>query len=196
MEGSAACSGCVWRGPPNGPTVTPPQTAHAVNPEEVIPAAHGQEDQNATALMPRLSTRKQNYRLPPAIILTGPEPIHSTSESPITYPAFSPFADDKGSGGRSSADGQSTAVQRDGIDFDDSGAPRAVVQDSSTSPVADPTHRLGVDTRKPSASPQTVEKASQPRSSVDMHYRLEQDLAELASRSHSADLDGPAEAST
>jgi hypothetical protein len=87
-------------------------------------------------------------------------------------------------------------MQRDGIDFDDSGATRAVVQDNSASPVADPTHRLGVDIREPSASPQTAEKASQPRSSVDMHYRLEQDLAELASRSHSADLDGPAEAST
>ena len=196
MEGSPACSGCVWRGPPNGPIVTPPQTAHAVNPHEVIPAAPDQEYQNSPALMPRLSTREQNHRLPPAITVTGPEPINNTSESPITYPAFSPFADDEGSGGRSYADGHFTAVQHDGIDFDDSGAPRAVVQDNSTSPVADPTHRLGVDTREPSASQQTAEKASQPRSSVDMHYRLEQDLAELASRSHSADLDGPAEAST
>jgi hypothetical protein len=71
-----------------------------VNPEEVIPAALEQEDQNSPASMPGLSTREQNYRLPPAITVTGPEPTNNTSESPITYVAFSPFADDEGSGGR------------------------------------------------------------------------------------------------
>lgn len=168
---------------------TLPQTPDLPNQEEPTqPALHQNDRRNAASASGPAAC--QYYQPPPDITVTSPNTADDQQTS--DPPDLAVLPGQPGHGGPyplSHEDDQPEMLRPLGVQLNDSLASRADAGDPSSTEAASQTVPLDITTSGALGTLQDVDL--QPRSGVDMYQRLEQDLAELASRSRSTGLDNP-----